>query len=265
MGAFRPYLSHVDSFDEAVGQVIERIRSGYYAGQRDVAGAAPPLSPEDVAAAARELGIPWRRGTVRAIETGTRKLWASEFVLLPEIFRRAWARRDFAGHPQLSEFAPEVSFAVGNVDISGAQLSQLLRGRPMSPRAIRQLPPEERRPNNSARLQPRRSLPLGDLPPGLNFERLGREAQGDAEIKLARKLDVNPEAIVIAAHTLWGATLTDKRDEKLAEAGWAHEGSMAQRRGRITLRLGEELAEQARSVQRLLTDVSDTGGTSPTK
>ncbi len=66
----------------------------------------------------------------------------------------------------------------------------------------------------------------------------------DAEFKAARKLGVTPRDVVSAAHSLWGRSLADERDRRVAEH--AEHGSTSRtlqaRRGHVTRALTTELA-----------------------
>ena len=216
----------------------------------------PDLSPEDLASAAREIGIAWGRGTVRAIETGERKIWAIEFLLLGEIFRRAWERKGLDTMPVLQDLLPEARFTVGSVWVDGRGLTEVIHGRPLPEHYLGQLRPEIGEMPGAGRLEPRKVLPDGDLPPGLDLRTLGMESRGDAEVRLARKLGVDPEAVVIAAHRAWGVGLATKRDRGLGYGTRLKATSIQRKRGRVTLQLGEEIAEEARAVQERLIDRS---------
>lgn len=76
------------------------------------------------------------------------------------------------------------------------------------------------------------ALPLG-APPVLNAER-----------KAARKLGVSPVAIAQTARTLWGLTLSEERDRRVAEQSPAVDDPRALRalRGHVTRQLLSQLA-----------------------
>ncbi len=244
--------------DEAIGQILKDLRESPTPGIGEDPGDLPKLTPEDVATAARELGIPWRRGTVSAIELGTRKLWVTEFLLLGEILRRAWARRGVDARFALPDLLPDGLVVAGGVSVDSRGLKAAVSGLPLPPEAIgRNVDPEllsalwQRR---AARLEPRHTLLYGELPAGLDLATLGREAKADAELKLARRLGVDPEAVVIAAHQLWAVGFTEKRDAEVGDTGGMDRESLRTKRGRMTVRLAEELADHVRAIQLQLTD-----------
>ena len=105
---------------------------------------------------------------VRAIEKGTRKVWAIEFVLLGEIFRRAWAQKGIDVRPLLEEFLPRGSVVAGTVRIDGGGLRDAVNGHPFPPEAIDELEPSASlEPGIAARLEARRAIPETD-PGGLD-------------------------------------------------------------------------------------------------
>jgi hypothetical protein len=220
----------------------------------------PALTAADVASAARELGIPWRISTVRAIELGDRKIWAVEFLLLGEIFRRAWARKGLDVRMPLANFLPQERVVAGAVVVDPEGLRLVVSGRPFPPEALEIAGPEllPELPARAARLDPRWIVPMEDLPPSLDLRQLGREARSEAEQKLARKFGVPPEAIVIAAHARWGMGLTNVRDRELGDVAGLSAETVRTKRGRVTLRLGKELEPDIDAVRRLLTEAGRT-------
>ena len=241
-----------------IGTRIKELR-GAPGGSRGAANAGPALTAADVASAAREIGIPWRISTVRAIELGDRKIWAVEFLFLGEIFRRAWAHKGVDVLMPLATFLPQEPVVAGAVIVDPAGLQDVVSGQPFPPEALEIAGPEllPDLPARATRLEPRWVIPAEDLPPTLDLPQLGREARGEAEQKLARKFGVPPEAIVIAAHARWGMGLTGVRDRELGDVAGLPAETVRTKRGRVTLRLGKELEDDAKRVQSLLTGVSE--------
>lgn len=166
---------------KALGDVIRHRREGV--GMRQ----------DEVATAARALGLRWTRATVAAIELGRREISLSEFITLR------------------------------GRDVEPAELSALFE-------------PPERRISAAA------------------------AADQDAESKAARRLHVEPGAIVAAAKRLWdGRTLTAERDrlvtarmemERVSAAHWKNLGqkvlarTVQAHRGHVTRALVAQLEQE---------------------
>jgi len=159
----------------------------------------------------------------------------------------------------LATFLPQERVVAGAVVVDPEGLLDVVSGRPFPPEALELAGPELLRdlPTRAGRLEPRWIIPLEDLPPSLDLRRLGREAKGEAEQKLARKFGVTPEAIVIAAHGRWGMGLTSVRDRELGDVAGLPASTVRTKRGRVTLRLGKELEDDTKRVQSALMAASD--------
>lgn len=238
-----------------IGSRIEELREAPD-GLVPKAGVESALTASDVASAAREIGIPWRISTVRAIELGDRKIWAVEFLLLGEIFRRAWAHKGVEVRMPLATFLPKEPVVAGAVVVDPDELRNVVSGHPFPPGALETAAPEVLAglPARAARLEPRWVIPAADLPSSLDLRQLGREAKGEAEQKLARKFGVPAEAIVIAAHARWGMGLTAVRDRELGDVSGLPADTVRTKRGRVTLRLGKELERDVVAVHDLLVE-----------
>jgi DNA-binding XRE family transcriptional regulator len=188
---------------------------------REAAG----LRQDDVAGLARRVGWEWTAATVAAIETGRREVSLAEFLSLPYIGRMFPADRqqprslaDFVGDAPLGELvgvllSPDILTSRGEV-------FHLLQGRESTEQSLYSRGASERR------IKARQDTHL------------------DAERKAARRLGVSTESVVRVSRRLWGRTLTEERDERVARAGAAGaKKSTAQAlRGHVTRELSSELA-----------------------
>lgn len=122
-------MKDADPIDQALGQRIGELRAMY------------GLTLESVAAAAREVGLPWSRGTVWALEAygsrrrgaGTRRLNVAEFLLLPRIFETAIAASGVEPRSPLTvaAFIPRGQY----VDMGGVRLPTRVLRRALGERA----------------------------------------------------------------------------------------------------------------------------------
>src|SRR5262245_19166983 len=162
------------TLEEAIGGELKRRRE-----------AAHGVTQEAVAVQAQGYGLHWTRATVAAIELGRQQLSLGEFVLLPHILRSV----GLTGGRVLGlwELMPDTD---DDVDLTGAGEV----GVPL--RIVRGL------------FQP----PAQAAAPSPAVPKRRRPGIGEAERKAARQLGVSPATIMRAARTLWGITLTQRRD-----------------------------------------------------
>lgn len=170
-------------------------------------------SQDELAQAARRVGLDWTRAAVAGLETGRRGLSVEEFLLLP--------------------------LALREVDGQDHALAELLQG---GGRMVR----TERGGVSAGFL--RRVVSGGDTAAMPRRQRLGRhptedviadEAVREAERHAAKVLGVSPEEVARAAHARWGWGLTEQRDIRMVKA--PSKGSPRAVRGHVTRELLEEL------------------------
>ena len=175
---------------------------------REAAG----LRQDTVAAAARrDLGLPWTRATVAAIEIGRRDLSLAEFLALPFLAASfpfipdlRWRRLDafvtmpaegVARQPPVIALTPEAT-------IRDEYLEAVLRGAEVVDARVTV--------KNAAAQVPAIAWHTGSA-----FRKDRRQADDerlDAEGKAARRLGVSTSVIADTARRLWGRTLTEERD-----------------------------------------------------
>jgi len=162
------------TLEEAIGGELKRRRE-----------AAHGVTQEAVAVQAQGYGLRWTRATVAAIELGRQQISLGEFVLLPHILRSV----GLTGGRVLGlwELLPDTD---DDIDLTGAgEVGVPLR----IVRGLFQPPAQAGAPSPAV---PKRRRP------GI----------GEAERKAARQLGVTPAKVMRAARTLWGMTLTQRRD-----------------------------------------------------
>jgi hypothetical protein len=162
------------TLEEAIGAELRRRRE-----------AAQGVTQEAVAAQAQAYGLAWTQATLAAIELGRRQLSVGEFAMLPLILNSAGLTGGRA--LGLWELLPDTD---EDIDLTGAGEV----GVPV--RIVRGL------------FQP----PAQAAAPSPAVPKRRRPGIGEAERKAARQFSVTPATIMRAARTLWGMTLTQRRD-----------------------------------------------------
>ena len=235
-------MAHRESkpFAEILGTAIR--------GTREVSG----KRQDDLAAVAREYGLPWTRATVAAIEIGRRRLSVEEFLLLPAVL-------DFI---ELADLLPGdrwVSLTT-ETSVHTEDLAQILTGKAGARnRRHYDTPALRKLQNNKVLRQQLDDLVQGKVTP--KFIQVIRhvwpemehnkdllldcemEAERDAEQKAARRLNVSPFAIALAARKIWRRSLTAERDRRGAvrETDEMVPTSRKAIRGHVTRMLVEEI------------------------
>jgi hypothetical protein len=163
-----------ESLAERVGGVIRRLRLAQ-AGRQ-----------EDLAAQARQVGLPWYRATVAMIEAGRRRLTLEEFVNLPHILKQAgWVSGityDELLGPGPPPIVPGPAFVNGPRDVA---------------QAWRRWAPRFKRP----------ASPKPELVSALVVQGLS-----DAMMRAARLLQLDPVSTAVLAYCRYGRSFEDERD-----------------------------------------------------
>jgi hypothetical protein len=231
-------MSKFLTVDQAIGQRLRELRleSG--------------LRQDQVATAARRMGLRWTQSTVAAIERGNRALSLGEWFLLPSVVGFA---DGVTGHwPKLAELLPDagrVALSVettADVDVLRAELAGSLDEDSRHPLGDYETP-FSRKANEGMRRQLAKWKELAPLWPGMTLRGAqGAEeaARGDAERKAARKLGVEPLRLSVAAHGRYGRSFTDERDARVADQAPADASprSLQALRGHVTRAMLAELA-----------------------
>lgn len=212
------------SLGQVVGARVAAIRTTY------------GLTQEDIAAAARQSGLRWGRSSVAQLEAGVKRLTGEELLVLPHVIATATRYGEELALLEL------VSPTQGRVELTAevqptrSGLEALFAGASGSTRAtsLRDM---------SALFEPLYDFMeiaqryAGDLTLGSVAD--AAQSVGEAERKLARKLDVPAVAVAMVAFRLWGRSLSDERDARAGDLG-DRRRRQAQR-GHITRQLEAEL------------------------
>jgi len=170
---------------------------------------------EEITKAAAVIGLEWTQTWLTSLEKGTKSPTADQLLTLPVVLTAAYGQRvtlaDLLAGEAPVLLGPETA-------VRARHLRDLVTGEPT--RRPFTLPAVEPAPEMSAaakaaeKLREIRRSGLGHV----DIRALGvaEAGAGDAEAKLARKLGVAPIRVIAAAASLWGRSLTEERDARLA-------------------------------------------------
>jgi hypothetical protein len=207
---------------------------------------------DQVVRAAYGHGLDWTATFLNGVERGSRGLTAEQLLALPVVLADALGFRVTLADLLAGE-APVLLVAEAPGTRSGRQratvpagyLRDLVTGRPVprpfsapaQPGPVPDVSPAQRAAEQVREI---RRAGLGDV----DIRALGRAqtGAGEAETRLARRLAVVPIVVVAAAASLWGRSLTEERDARVA----AGEGPAATVSRRLTGELTARLDDAAR-------------------
>lgn len=223
------------------------------------------LRQDDVAWAARALGLRWSRVAVARLETGVRRLETGEFLMLPEVLMVASMRvrgQSGVGGPERIVELAELFPAAGVVALTREcrvqvrDLRSMVEGRYKEIRLADLDTPHLRKQRERqvaavatigrvlARDTELHAMLDAVWPkaPAIAKTRAMQEASGEAEQKAARKLGMLPTAVALAAQRRWSQGLTAERDKRVLERSLGESPRRVQAiRGHVTRALIAEL------------------------
>jgi hypothetical protein len=199
----------------------------------------------DVSRAAWGNGLEWAPTWLGTIERGTKSLSAEQLLALPVVLTSALGHRVTLAD-LLTGDAPVLLGTDGRVSVPPRFLRDVVTGEPMrrpfaTPVVVIEPSPEVGAAARAAeRLREIRRAGLGDV----DIRALGRaeSGAGDAETKLARRLGVAPIRVIAAAASLWGHSLTEERDARLADGAGPATTVARRLTAELTARLDEAAA-----------------------
>lgn len=192
------------TFSATVGRQVRKLR--------EEAG----RSQDELAVAGRRAGLMWTRGSVASLETGRRGLGAEEFLVLPLVLRILTGRNQWRLADLLPDNRRYISLPLGGERISSLKL--LVAGKSVA--AL---------DSPAATARPIRPIKL--------------EEQGEAVRHAAKRLEVEPGTVSRVAERLWRRSLTEEREQRVAERGGtdASTRSLQALRGHVSRELINEL------------------------
>jgi transcriptional regulator with XRE-family HTH domain len=209
------------------------------------------LLQEDVATAARWVGVMWSSVTVTQIESQSRLLSLDEFLLLPLILKckikDLLATDDSEQHIKLGfGTVLDAETVAGLVSAKGPQLRD---------DQVPMLPGLEEKLESRIKT----AIERGGLEPTLlSYLKVREGARGEAERKAAQTLKTSAVDITAYALRLWGRSLTEERDTRAEEQ--AIEGKETRAvRGHITRALLQDIGDEEYNRQKATEFDNDKG------
>jgi transcriptional regulator with XRE-family HTH domain len=219
--------NHEQTIRDVVGENVRRIREA--AGARQ----------DDVATAARGVGLTWTRSKITALERGEKALDLAEAVLLAQVMGR------IAGEPV--SIADDLLAGDGAVRLSRdivlyrESLRRFLGGDPVK-MLNKDTPGGAARAREAMARMPallkRMSMLAGDDCPITSMIHAETVA-GETELRAGHTLGLTKIEVAYLSVGLWGRTLTEERDRIVGED--LPPASRAAKRGRVTRQLVDEL------------------------
>lgn len=178
------------------------------------------LTQHEAARLLQGYGLRWSRSKIAAIEAGDRPNVSLEDVLLAAFAFDVPVAELFDGEG-------DVVLSARIPPLSRRSVGYMLRG--IVPPLFRHHRSAEEIMDEEDRLAGRRDV--DDEP------RVKLIGGTEADQALARRIDVPLKLVTMVAISLWGSTLTDERDRRVAELGELDPGERQARRGHITREL----------------------------
>jgi hypothetical protein len=201
---------------------------------------------EDVSLAASGTGLEWSTSWLSSVERGTRAPSAEQLLALPVVLTTALGHRVTLADLLTGEapvlLGPDTD---GRASVPAKYLRDVVTGeptrRPFAASVPHQLPELGEAARAAEKMREIRRAGLGDV----DVRALGRAeaGAGDAETKLAKKLSIAPIRVIAAAASLWGRSLTEERDARLAAGGGSAPQVMKKLTGELTVRMDEALRQ----------------------
>jgi hypothetical protein len=197
---------------------------------------------DDITRVASGMGLDWPLTWLTAVEKGTRAPTAEQLLALPVVLSAAFGQRVTLADLLAGEAPILLGMAA---PVPARHLRDLVAGEPT--RRPFTIPVHDPAPEVSAaaraaeRMREIRRAGLGNV----DIRALGRAeaGAGDAETKLARKLGVDPIRVIAAAASLWGRSLTEERDARVATGEGAVTTITRKLTTELTIRLDEALRD----------------------
>jgi transcriptional regulator with XRE-family HTH domain len=193
--------------DQVLGRNLERLRKE------------KGWSQDDLVSRGWQVGLPWSRSTIAALEGGRRSVELGEVVLVALVLDSSVA--ELLAGDDLATVGDGTRMAL-------EQVRQVLMSTPRS--AQTHFPGIFRR--------------VSRVHGQDKFSRVMLSANGEAEQKAARSLGITPKMLAQAAYDLWGRSLTEERNvqvDELTADGTSSARQVQALRGHVTRRLLDEI------------------------
>ncbi|HEY3007808.1 MAG TPA: hypothetical protein VGJ63_07040 [Micromonosporaceae bacterium] len=198
----------------------------------------------DLARAARRLGLDWSEQWFAAIELGTRPMSAEELIALPMVLAEALRRTVGLGDLLLGD--EPIRLAAGSTPVSAGALRNMLAAPPQRRAFVADhetwaTPDDSPLVRAAERMREIREAGLGDV--DVRALAQAEEGGGEREARLARRLGVPPVVVFAACAALWGRSLTEERAARVREGGDSAPPAVIMRR--LTAELARKIARAA--------------------
>jgi hypothetical protein len=197
---------------------------------------------DQIILAASAIGLEWTPTLLTALEKGTKVPTAEQLLVLPVVLSAAFGHRVTLS--DLLDGDTPVLLGTETV-LQPKELRDLVTGTPDRPLISLPMPepPPEVSPATKAaeKMREIRRSGLGNV----DMRALSRAeaGAGDAETRLARKLGIAPIRVIAAAASLWGRSLTEERDFRVAVEGAPAATVLRKLTADLTIRLDEALSD----------------------
>lgn len=195
---------------------------------------------EVITRAAATIGLEWTATWLTSLEKGTKAPTAEQLLALPVVLTATYGQR-----VTLADLlACDSPILLGpQTPVRPRHLRDLVTGTPERPLISLPVPepaadlsPAQRA---AEKMREIRRAGFGNV----DMRALSRaeEGAGDAETKLARKLGITPIRVIAAAASLWGRSLSEERDHRMAVEGATATAVLRKLTTDLTIRLDEAL------------------------
>jgi transcriptional regulator with XRE-family HTH domain len=185
------------------------------------------LTQDELAADVRRQGLNWSRSAIASLEGGMKALSLVEVAVLVMTLRQYEPRLTF-----VDIVTSPHAIRVGDSQKGGDYVAWVIEQRFSETESSDALGiPEKYRVQDYRLIMPKARA--------TDIARAERDAKGDAELRTGRRLHVDATWVALAALRVWGHSLSEERDIRVAAGP---DGDRRALRGHVTRQLTDELA-----------------------
>ncbi|WP_157631598.1 hypothetical protein [Catelliglobosispora koreensis] len=228
-------MNHPKNLRELIAANIQRLRS-----------ATAGVGPEDIARAATNFGLSWTPAWVTGVEKGQKALTAEQLIALPFVLSSALGHRISLSDLFLGDASIHLGEPVPGTSLSPSYLREVITATPFRRPFLDLDLPDPADADAAApspvvqaaeKMREITRAGLGDV--DVRALKRAEEGAGEAEAKLAKKLNVAEIVVIAAAASLWGRSLTEERDAQLEP-----EDSVKTSRATLTRKMSAQIVEK---------------------
>lgn len=202
-------MNHPTTLRELIATNLRRLRSG------------TSVQPEDVAKAATHFGLDWTPAWVSAVERGQKALTAEQLVALPLVLTTALNHRVSLSDLLLGEGSLHLGKAEPGTTVSNYYLREIMTASPFR-RSFLDFVDTELQAAQAEEYQMSAAEKAAEKMREITRANLGdvdiralkraEDGAGQAESRLAKKLEIPEIVVIAAAASLWGRSLTEEKE-----------------------------------------------------